>query len=76
MVPMKKRSQEDVKRKEKVRLAIFEFLLKYFIADKKIKFDTTTETLEISNEDDDLKKKKKAARRKKKDKNEDKLRFE
>ena len=46
------------------------------MADKKIKFDTTTETLEISNEDDDLKKKKKAARRKKKDKNEDKLRSE
>ena len=47
-----------------------------FFKDKKIKFDTTTETLEISNDDDDLKKKKKAARRKKKDKNEDKLRFD
>ena len=51
-------------------------LLDFLLIDKKIKFDTTTETLEISNDDDDLKKKKKAARRKKKDKNEDKLRFD
>ena len=76
MVQTKKPNQEDGRRREKVCPTIYGLHNVNFLKDKKIKFDTTTETLEISNDDDDLKKKKKAARRKKKDKNEDKLRFD